>query len=119
MSPPLLPLPSIHAEHYFVLLLYTYALSNYAHSILGALPSFEAGPGTSGVPNITAEDEKKTSAALARAVDLLSQAAGVAEYASMHVAPQLHAPRTANGGRAGKYKWPVETGSEAFKGLSL
>lgn len=100
-----------------MLLVYVFALGNYAHSILGSLPSFEAGP--NGVPNITAEDEKKTSAALARAVDLLSQAAGVAEYASAHVAPQLDAPRTAAGGRAGKYKWPVETGSEAFKGLSL
>jgi len=95
------------------------ALSNYAHSILGALPSFEPSPGARGIPNISAEDEKKTSAALARAVDLLSQASGVAEWASMHVAPQLDAPRTAVGGRVGKYKWPVETGSEAFKGLSM
>jgi hypothetical protein len=100
-----------------VLLVHVFAQCNYAHAILAALPSFEPGP--HGAPNITAEDEKRASAALARAVDLLCQAAGVAEWASMHVAPLLDAPRTAAGGRAGKYKWPVETGSEAFKGLSL
>lgn len=111
-------MPSIHAEHYFVLLTYTFALSNYAHSILAGLPTFETNGG-SGVPNITAEDEKKTSAGLARAVDLLSQAAGVAEWASVNATPQLEAPRTAAGGRVGRAKWPVETGSEAFRALSM
>lgn len=100
-----------------MLLTYTIALANYAHSILASLPSFETGAG--GVPVITAEDEKRTSAGLARAVDLLSQAAGVAEWSALHAAPALEAPRTAGGGRVARNKWPVETGTEAFRGLAM
>ncbi|GMK53606.1 hypothetical protein CspeluHIS016_0101920 [Cutaneotrichosporon spelunceum] len=118
VSSPLLPFPSIHAEHHFVLLVYTIALCNYAASILSSLPTFESTG--RGVPALSTEDEKKTTAALTRAVDLLSQASGVAEWAATNVAPQLEEGRKATGGRVGKgTKWPVETGPEGFRGLSM
>lgn len=118
VSAPLLPLPTIHSEHFFVLLTYTIALCNYAASILSSLPTFE-GTGR-GVPSLSTEDEKKTTAALARAVDLLSQASGVAEWAAANVAPLLEEGRRATGGRVGKgTKWPMETGPEGFRGLSM
>ncbi|BEJ13806.1 hypothetical protein CspHIS471_0309800 [Cutaneotrichosporon sp. HIS471] len=118
VSAPLLPFPSIHAEHHFVLLVYTIALCNYAASILSSLPIFESTG--RGVPALSTEDEKKTTAALSRAVDLLSQASGVADWAATNVAPQLEEGRKATGGRVGKgYKWPVETGPEGFRGLSM
>lgn len=104
-------------EHYFVLLVHTIALANYAHSILDGLPQFEAKGGQA--PIITKEDEQKTSAGLTRAVDLLSQAAGIAEYTAENITPQLDAGRTTTGGRLGKYRWPVETGGEAMTGLSM
>ncbi|ORY35594.1 hypothetical protein BCR39DRAFT_461419 [Naematelia encephala] len=111
---PLLPLPSIHSEYLFVVLTYILALSNYAHSILASLPTFDQGSRSS----ITTEDEKKTTAGLARAVDLLCQAAGIAQWAAENVMPLVEPVRVAAGGRAGKNKWPVEAGSEAFRGLA-
>lgn len=118
VSAPLLPFPTIHAEHHFVLLVYTIALCNYADSILSSLPTFESSG--RGVPTLSTEDEKKTTAALTRAVDLLSQASGVADWAATNVTPQLDEGRKATGGRVGKgTKWPVETGPEGFRGLSM
>lgn len=117
-STPLLPLPSFHAEHLFVLVTYTLALSNYAHSILASLPTFEPSPGSSSVPHMTSEDEKRTTAGLARAVDLLCQAAGIAQWAAENVCPGLDGIRSATG-RVGKHRWPIETSAESLRGLSM
>lgn len=117
MSAPLLPLPSIHYEHLFVLVTYTLALSNYASAILGALPKFEPKRGES--RHMSTEDEKRTTAGLARAVDLLCQAAGVADWASQNALSPLDSVRTISGGRAGKHRWPIEAGPESFRGLSM
>lgn len=116
VSAPLLPLPSIHCEHLFVLLAYILALSNYAATILASLPSFEPKQGES--RHMTTEDEKRTTAGLARAVDLLCQAAGVAEWTAENVIPSLEPIRATSGGRAGKYRWPIEAGPEFFRGLA-
>ena len=110
VSLPTLPLPSIHAEHLFVLLTYTLALSNYAHSILATLPTPS--------DHVTADEEKRITAGLARAVDLLCQAAGIAEWTAENVCPLVDSVRNASG-RLGKYRWPVETGAEAFRGLAM
>ena len=110
-----------------MLLVYALALSNYAHSILASLPTFEApqdgkGKGKSTSQNVvgqlTSEDEKRISTGLGRAVDLLCQASGVATCAADKVCPLLEAAKKATGGR-GKGKWPVETGTEAFRGLGM
>lgn len=114
---PTLPLPSIYSELHFVVVAYCAALSNYAHSILASLPSFESS--SAGIPALTSEDEKKTTAALTRAVDLLSQAAGVADWAAANVTPKTEEARANTGGRLGRNKWPVEAGPEAFRGLSM
>ena len=113
---PLLPLPSIYFEYLFTLLTYTLALSNYAASILASLPSFEPRQGES--KHMTADDEKRTTAGLARAVDLLCQAAGVADWTAENVVASLDPIRATTGGRAGKYRWPIEAGPEFFRGLS-
>jgi len=113
---PLLPLPSIYFEYLFTLLTYTLALSNYAASILASLPSFEPRQGES--RHMTADDEKRTTAGLARAVDLLCQAAGVADWTAENVVASLDPIRATTGGRAGKYRWPIEAGPEFFRGLS-
>lgn len=117
MSAPLLPLPSIHCEHLFVLVTYVLALSNYAAAILASLPKFEPKQGEA--RHMTTEDGKRTTAGLARAVDLLCQAAGVAEWSSENILPSLDPVRTTSGGRAGKHKWPIEAGPEAFRGLAM
>ena len=117
MSAPLLPLPSIHYEHLFVLVTYTLALSNYTAAILAGLPKFEPKQGEP--RHMSKEDEKRTTAGLARAVDLLCQAAGAAEWASQTVLPSLESVRTISGGRAGKHRWPIEAGPESFRGLSM
>jgi hypothetical protein len=105
-----LPLPSIQAEHLFVLLTYTLAMSNYAHSILATLP----------IPtdHVSAEEEKRITAGLARVVDLLCQAAGIADWAAENICPQVESIRNSSG-RLGKNRWPVETGAEAFRGLAM
>lgn len=108
---------SIHSENLFVIITYILALSNYAHSILSSLPAFEPSPGNR--PNITAEDENKTTVGLARAVELLCQAAGIADRAAENVIPVVEPVRAGSGGRVGKNKWPVEASAEAFSGLSL
>ncbi|WRT68416.1 uncharacterized protein IL334_005392 [Kwoniella shivajii] len=119
LSPPLLPLPSIHSEHLFVLLTYTLALSNYAHSILASLPTIEHKPGTStSHMHMSNEDEKRTTTGLSRAVDLLCQASGAAEWTAENVCLQVEPVKNANG-RVGKGKWPIEVGRETFKGLSM
>jgi len=64
--------------------------------------------------HMTAEDEKKTTAGLARAVDLLCQAAGIADWAAEQVVPLLDGVRA-----TAKVKWPIDTGVEAFRGLSM
>ncbi|WVW85602.1 hypothetical protein I302_107640 [Kwoniella bestiolae CBS 10118] len=119
LSPPLLPLPSIHSEHLFVLLTYTLALSNYAHYILSSLPTYEK---ESVSRNLSSEDEKRITAGLSRAVDLLCQASGLADWVAENVILQVEPIRNALGGRlAGKGggRWPVESGREVFKGLSM
>ncbi|KAL1406315.1 hypothetical protein Q8F55_008011 [Vanrija albida] len=118
-SNSVLTFPTIEAEHYYVVLAYSIALANYAHAILNALPRFEAEPGSKAVPNIIVEDAQKTNAGLTRAVDLLSQASGVADWAAANVSPGLEPARQATGGRLGRSKWPVETGPEAFRALSM
>ncbi|TXT08605.1 hypothetical protein VHUM_02733 [Vanrija humicola] len=118
-SSSLLSLPSIQAEHFYVVLTYSIALANYAHAILQGLPRFEVEPGSKAVPNITVEDAQKTNAGLTRAVDLLSQASGVADWAALNVSPGLEPARQATGGRLGRSKWPVETGPEAFRAISM
>ncbi|WVR07500.1 pH-response regulator protein palC [Kwoniella sp. DSM 27419] len=121
LSSPSLPLLSIHAEHLFVILTYTLALSNYAHSILASLPSFEpsSSAGSSTSYHMSNEDEKRTTAGLSRAVDLLCQAAGVADWAAENVCLLVEPVKNASGGRVGKGKWPAETSQETFKGLSM
>jgi hypothetical protein len=116
-SPQLLSLPSIHSEHLFVILTYVLALSNYAHSVLASLPDFEPSPGRR--PHISNEDERKTAAGLARAVDLLCQASGIAEWAAETIVPLVEPVRAASGGWVGKVKWPVEMSAEAFGGLAM
>jgi hypothetical protein len=100
-SSPLLPLPSFHAEHLFVLVTYTLALSNYAHSILASLPTFEPSAGSSSVPHMTSDDEKRTTAGLAE-----------------NVCPGLDGIRSATG-RVGKHRWPIETSGESLRGVSM
>ncbi|WVQ74937.1 hypothetical protein IAR50_004545 [Cryptococcus sp. DSM 104548] len=119
MSPPLLSLPSIYSEHLMLILTYSLALSNYAHSILQSLPTFEIPAGTKSMPHMSAEDEKRTTTGLARAVDLLCQASGVAEWASENVCLNVEPVKSANGGRLGKGRWPAETSRETFKALSM
>lgn len=111
-SPPLLPLHSLHSEHLFVLLAYILALSNHAASILASLPQMHCG-------HLTAEEEKRTTSGLARTVDLLCQAAGVADWVAENVMILLDPIRSASGGRVGKNRWPIEAGSEAIRGLSM
>ncbi|KAK4688581.1 hypothetical protein P7C73_g1522, partial [Tremellales sp. Uapishka_1] len=106
-------LPSFHSEHLFVLLTYILALSNYAHSILASLPDLA----TSNL--LSKDDEKRTTAGLSRAVDLLCQGAGIAEWAAENVAPSVEGLRVGSGGRLGRAKWPVESSAETFKGLSM
>jgi hypothetical protein len=67
---------------------------------------------------MTTEDEKRTTSGLARAVDLLCQSAGVAEWTAENVVPSLDPIRATSGGRAGKHKWPIEAGPEFFRGLA-
>ena len=110
-------LPSIYSEYLFVILAYVLALANHAHAILAALPNFEASPVTK--THMSSEDEKKTTAGLTRAVDLLCQASGIAEWAAEKMVPLVDPVRVASGGRAGKNKWPVEAGTEAFRGLAM
>ena len=100
-----------------MLLAYCFALSNHAHYVLGTLPATEPTPGIKA--RLTDEEEKRMSAGLAKAVDLLSQASGVAEWTAEHVIPAVDAARVASGGRIGKTRWPVETGSETFRGLAM
>ncbi|WWD19079.1 pH-response regulator protein palC [Kwoniella shandongensis] len=122
MTSPLLPLISIHGEHLFVILTYTLALSNYAHSILASLPVFELQAGASksagAAPHMSTEDEKRTAAGLTRAVDLLCQASGVAEWAAENVCLTVEPIKSASGGRLGKHRWPAESSRETFMGLS-
>ncbi|OCF37950.1 pH-response regulator protein palC [Kwoniella heveanensis BCC8398] len=119
LSTPTLPLLSIHSEHLFVILTYVLALSNYAHSILSALPTFEPKPGSHTMPHMSTEDEKRTTAGLSRAVDLLCQASGVADWAAENVCLVVEPIKNANAGRVGKGKWPAESSRETFKGLSM
>nr|XP_018261508.1 pH-response regulator protein palC [Kwoniella dejecticola CBS 10117]OBR83666.1 pH-response regulator protein palC [Kwoniella dejecticola CBS 10117] len=119
LSSPLLQLPSIHSEHLFVLLTYILALSNHAHSILASLPSFEPSPGQKSVPHMSAEDDKRTTAGLSRAVDLLCQASGIADWVSENVSLKIDSVKQASGGRVGGQKWPIESNRETFKGLSM
>ncbi|KAK8854775.1 pH-response regulator protein palC [Kwoniella newhampshirensis] len=119
MSIPLLPLLSIHSEYLMCILTYTLALSNYAHSILSSLPTFELQPGSKIAPHMSTEDEKRTTAGLGRAVDLLCQAGGVAEWAAENVCLDIEPVKTACGGRVGKNRWPAESSRETFKGLSM
>ncbi|WVF72821.1 pH-response regulator protein palC [Kwoniella sp. CBS 6097] len=119
LSTPTLPLLSIHSEHLFVILTYVLALSNYAHSILASLPNFEPKPGSHSMPHMSAEDEKRTTAGLSRAVDLLCQASGVADWAAENVCLVVEPIKNASAGRVGKGKWPAESSRETFKGLSM
>lgn len=119
LSWPLLPLLSIHSEHLMVILTYTLALSNYAHSILSSLPAFEIPAGSKNMPHMSSEDEKRTTAGLARAVDLLCQASGVAEWAAEHVCLQVESLKSVSSGRLGKGKWPAESSRETFRALSM
>lgn len=111
--------PTIHSEHVFVVLTHILATSNYAHAILAGLPVFEP-PANSSTSlttlHMSTEDEKKTTAGLARAVDLLCQAAGIADWACDHVVPVLNFVKGSNSKRI---PWPLETGVEAFRGLSM
>lgn len=116
VSAPLLPLPSIHFEHLFVLLTYTLALSNHAAALLASLPPFEPKQGERA--HMTTEDEKRTTSILARSVELLCQAAGVADWMAENTVSSLDPVRSTSGGRAGKYRWPIEAGPEFFSGLS-
>ena len=133
MSTPTLGLPGIHSEHFFVLLAYALALSNHAYSILHALPIFELessssssgtnkGKGKSGsmagAAQLTSEDEKRITNGLTRAVDLLCQASGVLTYISEKVMPELEGIKKAQG-RLGKHRWPIETGPESIRALSM
>ncbi|ORX38531.1 hypothetical protein BD324DRAFT_578025 [Kockovaella imperatae] len=129
LKTPALTLPSIHAEHLFVLLVYALSLSNYANSILRSLPVFESiqdskgkskagGAAQSVVGRLTAEDEKKITVGLGRAVDLLCQASGIATYVADKICPVFEGAKK-GAGRNGKLKWPVETGAEAFRGLAM
>ncbi|EAL20627.1 hypothetical protein CNBE3350 [Cryptococcus deneoformans B-3501A] len=118
-SSPLLPLASIHSEHLMVVLTYALALSNYAHSILASLPAFEIPAGPKAMPHMSSEDEKRTTAGLARAVDLLCQASGVAEWAAENVCLQVEPLKGVSSGRLGKGKWPAESSRETFKALSM
>nr|XP_019011489.1 pH-response regulator protein palC [Kwoniella pini CBS 10737]OCF50270.1 pH-response regulator protein palC [Kwoniella pini CBS 10737] len=119
LSSPILHLPSIHSEHLFVLLTYVLALSNHAHSILDALPSFEPNPGQKSIPHMSKEDDQRTTAGLSRAVDLLCQASGIAEWTSENVSLKVDPVKQACGGRVGGQKWPIESNRETFKGLSM
>jgi len=101
-----------------VLLTYALALSNYAHSILAALPSYEPSPGSTSKPHLTQEDERRAAAGLARAVDLLCQASGVAQWTADNVCGKLDGAKKAIG-RLGKSKWPVEAGEDAYRGLAM
>ena len=101
-----------------VMLTYALALSNYAHSILASLPSYEPAPGSTSKPHLTQEDEKRAAAGLARAVDLLCQASGVAQWTADNVCGKLDGAKKAIT-RLGKAKWPVETGGDAYRGLSM
>lgn len=100
---------------------YTLALSNFAYSILAALPAFEpksSAAAGSASQHMSTEDEKRTTAGLARAVDLLCQASGVAEWAAENVCSYLDSARIASG-RVGKSRWPIETNRETFRGLAM
>lgn len=102
-----------------VLLTYTLALSNYAHSILGSLPSYEPTPGASNAKmHVSKDDETRIAAGLARAVDLLCQASGVAQWTAENICPKLDGVKKAVG-RLGKSKWPIEGGEDAYRGLSM
>ncbi|WVO13475.1 hypothetical protein L204_101094 [Cryptococcus depauperatus] len=118
-SQPLLPLLSIYSEHLMVILAYMLGLSNYAHSILSSLPPCEHSTLSKTQSHMSTEDEKKTTAGLTRAVDLLCQASGVADWAADNVCLQLEPVRSASGGRLRKDKWPAETSRETLKALSM
>lgn len=118
-SSALLPLPTVHAEHLFLLLTYLLALSNYAHHILGSLPEPSSTSFSSASAHLSAEDEKRLAAGLTRAVDLLCQAAGVAAWAAETVCPHVEAERKSTQGRLGRGKWPVETSAESLRGLGM
>lgn len=101
------------------MLTYTLALSNFAYSVLAALPAFEPRPGASPTSAaMSTEDEKRTTAGLARAVDLLCQASGVADWTAENVCSHLDSARIASG-RVGKSRWPIETNRETFRGLAM
>jgi hypothetical protein len=98
------------------MLTYALSLSNYAHSVLKSLPFPSAdGPASA----MSTEDEKRVTAGLARAVDLLCQAAGVADWTAEHVCPAVETSRTSSGGKIGKGKWPLDIGSETLRGLVM
>lgn len=125
MTPPILYYPSLQAEELFVLVSYALALNNYARLILDSLPVGSLGTGGGGsvsaaAQRLSADEEKRTAAGLARAVDLLCQAAGVMEWAADNVCPAVESARAASGRLGkGKTKWPAETGAEACRGLSM
>ena len=100
-----------------VLLTYALSLSNYARDILGSLPNFDRDPGRPPRP-MTAEEDKKAAAGLARVVDLLCQASGIVQYAADNICPKLEGSKQVVR-RLGKAKWPVESGEDAFRGLSM
>jgi hypothetical protein len=111
-------MPSIQAEQLMVMFTYILALSNYAYSILESLPSFEPSPGSLSKAHMTAEDEKRTAAGLARAVELLCQASGIAKWTADELCPKLDGVKKAMG-RLGKHKWPIEASEDACRGLSM
>lgn len=108
-----------------MLVAYALALNNYARLILDSLPVGALGTGGGGsvsvsAQRLTADEEKRTAAGLARAVDLLCQAAGVMQWAADTVCPAVESARAASGRLGkGKVKWPAETGAEACRGLSM
>jgi hypothetical protein len=56
---------------------------------------------------------------LARAVDLLCQASGVAEWTAEEVCGKVEGVRIGSGGRVGKYRWPIEVSAETMRGLAM
>jgi hypothetical protein len=67
---------------------------------------------------MSAEDEKKTAAGLTRAVDLLCQASGVADWTGEKICPVLDGIKESTG-RVGRNKWPIETSAETLRALSM
>ena len=113
----MLSFPSIHCEYLLVMLTHVLALSNYAHSLLAALPTFEASSGSRST--MSSEDQKKTTVGLTRAVDILCQASGSAQWTAENVAPLVETARVGSGGKLGKNRWPVEASADSFRGLSM